>query len=199
MTNTIIFATGNQGKFDHMIGSIGADTGYDFIMRKATGHEIQSASVRDVCLHKALEAFKEFNSPVLVHDVGMHLHELNGFPGAYFKDFVFMPSIDVLHRMLNGFEDRRVSFQDWMIYVDANGTPHEFMHDTQDVLRLCNTLGSDSLKTSPMNRLIAFSSTPDIPASDDPDFMGRYDASLIAAGITPCWTQFRQFLMTRGA
>lgn len=177
-----------------MISSIGPIADVTFDLRKPSGYEIQSASVRDVCLHKALDAFKEFNTPVLVHDVGMKIAALNGFPGAYFKDFILMPPIDAVHAMLMALPDHRVSFEDWMIYVDANGTPHEFMHDTGDILCLGKTIGSDSLKSSPMNRLLAFRATPDIPASDDPDFTGRYDQTLQDAGITPCWIQFRNFM-----
>lgn len=190
----IIFVTGNAHKFAYITNGIGPDTGYEFSMRKPeNGIEIQSISIREVAIHKALAAFHEFGMPVLVHDVGMKLHELNGFPGAYFKDFVLTIAPETLHRMFQNFENKQVSFEDWLIYVDSDGQIHEFMHDTADILCLGTTLGKTQ-DTNPMNRHLAFSATPDLPASDDPVFMQHYDRTLLDHGITPCWTAFRHFI-----
>lgn len=190
--STILFATGNRHKFGYITNAIGTETGYAFDMRKPSAPEIQSASIREVAIHKAQAARAEFGCAVAVHDVGMHISALNGFPGAYFKDFVTVIPTATLFDMFKGFDNRQVSFQDWLIYVDAHGTIHEFMHDTGPLLCLGTRLGRTHV--NPMDALTAFADTPDIPASDDPQFMTHYDAKLIEHGIIPCWEQFRRFL-----
>lgn len=197
MKHSITFVTGNQHKFDYITAGIGGNTGHAFEMRKLdNSFEIQATSVRDVCLHKAQMAFDKFRTPVLVHDVGMKLKELNGFPGAYFKDFIHTIPTKVLHRMFSNFINRQVSFEDWLIYIDVEGRAHEFMHDTADILCLGTKLGQN-LSANPMNRHIAFAATPELPASDDPSFMQHYDEVLAAHGITPCWEAFRQFITVK--
>lgn len=194
MTRTITLVTGNAYKFAYITAGIGTDTGHDFVMRKPqNGFEIQSLSIRDVAIHKAQNAFAEFQSPVLVHDVGMKIAELNGFPGAYFKDFVLTIAPETLYQMFRNFENKQVSFEDWLIYVDSDGQIHEFMHDTADILCLGNFLGKTT-DTNPMNRHLAFTATPDLPASDDPVFMQHYDQTLLDHGIIPCWQKFRKFI-----
>lgn len=62
-------------------------TGVEMVARSFDAPEIQSFVLEEIVRAKAQNAWKEFQSPVLVEDVSLDLAVLNGFPGPFVKYF----------------------------------------------------------------------------------------------------------------
>lgn len=50
--------------------------------------EIQSFSLQEIALKKAIQAFQKCKKPIIVEDDGLYINSLNGFPGPY-SSYVF--------------------------------------------------------------------------------------------------------------
>jgi len=81
--------------------------------------EIQSSSIEIIARHKAAEAFRKLNKPLLVNDAGWYIPALNGFPGPYMKlANEWLTSNDFLN-LMSGHSDRRIIFREVLYYVDS--------------------------------------------------------------------------------
>jgi non-canonical purine NTP pyrophosphatase (RdgB/HAM1 family) len=70
--------------------------------------EIQSIDLAEVVSHKAKEAYRLINSPVLIEDVSLSFGALNGtLPGPFIKWFLEEIKVEGLIKMLEGNQDRR--------------------------------------------------------------------------------------------
>ncbi len=56
----------------------------------------------EIILHKLTTAYKTFNQPVLVDDTSVEIEQLNGFPGAYMKDFSKALTIEGIGKQFQG-------------------------------------------------------------------------------------------------
>lgn len=62
-------------------------TGVDVVAKAFDAPEIQSFVLEEIVRAKAQNAWKEFQSPVLVEDVSLDLEVFHGFPGPFVKYF----------------------------------------------------------------------------------------------------------------
>jgi non-canonical purine NTP pyrophosphatase (RdgB/HAM1 family) len=105
-----VFVTGNMHKVEWL---------HKFLGKKIRHHEldiveIQSPLPEVVLEHKAREAYKVIQKPVVVDDVSLVFDEWGSLPGTFVKFFVEGPGLEKTCRMLDGFSDRsctmRVSY-----------------------------------------------------------------------------------------
>jgi XTP/dITP diphosphohydrolase len=80
--------------------------------------EIQSASVEQVAMHKARQAYARLRCPVIVEDAGFFLDELGGFPGALAKPVTRMLGLDGLIRLAGSTSTRAAHFESTLAYID---------------------------------------------------------------------------------
>lgn len=81
----LAIVTGNSLKFREL--SIALNEFVDCEQKQLTDyHEIQGTP-EEILKHKLLAAYAEFQEPVLADDTSLHFEALNGFPGAYIRDF----------------------------------------------------------------------------------------------------------------
>jgi non-canonical purine NTP pyrophosphatase (RdgB/HAM1 family) len=83
----IIFVSGNDKKFNEFTQQITSNK-FNFIRKKIDLTEIQNIDGKNVITHKINEAKKYFpNKNIIIEDTSLSIHSINGFPGAYIKDF----------------------------------------------------------------------------------------------------------------
>lgn len=134
MTNTILFVTGNKGKVAFMQHYLD-DAGIDIAVETATLDikEVQADTALEVAREKALEAFRILKKPLVVDDSEFRITALNGFPGPYQKYMVHTIGAEGLVRLMDGYDDRRAYFVSNLVFVDADGSLHEFSDDPFNV------------------------------------------------------------------
>jgi non-canonical purine NTP pyrophosphatase (RdgB/HAM1 family) len=66
---------------------------------------VQSLNLKEVVTHKAQQAYKAAQKPVLVDDVSLECVALHGLPGPLIKWFI-KSDVGLLCQILNSFEDR---------------------------------------------------------------------------------------------
>jgi XTP/dITP diphosphohydrolase len=83
----IIFVSGNDKKFNEFTNQMTSNK-FNFIRQKIDLIEIQNIDGIKVIEHKINEAKKYFpNKNIIIEDTSLSINALNGFPGAYIKDF----------------------------------------------------------------------------------------------------------------
>lgn len=105
MTNnigTLTFVTGNSSK----AAQLGRHLDFPVLHHKLDLPEIQSLDLREVVEHKAREAWKHVESPVLVEDTSLIFQSLGKLPGPLIKWFLMELDNAGLCRMLDGHKDR---------------------------------------------------------------------------------------------
>ena len=98
----LTFVTGNPGKADEVKRILQ----FPITHQKIDLLEIQSLDLSVVVEHKALEAYKILNIPVLVEDTSLTFHAMGKLPGSLIKWFSSELKNDGLCRLLDGFADR---------------------------------------------------------------------------------------------
>jgi non-canonical purine NTP pyrophosphatase (RdgB/HAM1 family) len=83
MTN-LTFITGNQHKADYLAKWLSMPVAH----QKLDLDEIQSTDLRQIVDHKVRQAYDQLQKPVLVEDVSLEFHGLNGLPGPFVKWFL---------------------------------------------------------------------------------------------------------------
>lgn len=68
--------------------------------------EIQSLEPREIVKHKAIEAFRQVQSPVLVDDTSLVFLALKKLPGPLIKLFLEQLKTEGMCKLLNGYNDR---------------------------------------------------------------------------------------------
>ena len=117
---SLIFATGNGLKFSTAQKECAAfgvtlvqEPGLEIV-------EIQSEEGEPIARHKAAEAFKLLQKPLVITDDSWHVAALRGFPGAYMKSINHWLTADDWLRLMHGVTDRRVTLQQIAVYQDAH-------------------------------------------------------------------------------
>lgn len=80
----LTFITGNQHKADYLAKWLNMPVAH----QKLELDEIQSTDLRQVVEHKVRQAYQQLQKPVLVEDVSLEFHGLNGLPGPFVKWFL---------------------------------------------------------------------------------------------------------------
>lgn len=194
MTVTIAFVTGNPTKFDFVVRNITCPPGVLFERVKVPVHEIQASTVADVCLHKAMQAYEQLKQPVLVHDSGMLVAELNGFPGPYTNDLIRTVGADRLFEIASRFSDPSLIFEDCLTFVDESGQAHLFTSNSAHLFRFATRKAHNIDTAMPLNGIVAFTDEPEKPFSEIEDFPDFYKRRIQQESIYTCWQQFSDFL-----
>lgn len=100
---SVTFVTGNPEKAENFSKHMGADIPHHDV----DVDEIQTLDVYKLVEHKAKEAYRQLNTPVLVEDVQFVMNALGKLPGPFIKYFVIAENGgEKMCRMLDGFTDR---------------------------------------------------------------------------------------------
>lgn len=80
----LVFITGNQHKADYLSQNLGLPVEH----QKVDLEEIQSLDLAAVVEHKARGAYAPVGRPVLIEDISLVFHAMNGLPGPLIKWFM---------------------------------------------------------------------------------------------------------------
>ncbi len=81
--------------------------------------EIQSLDPYKIAEHKAKEAYKKINKPVLIEDTSLIFNALGKLPGPFIKFFTDGLGLEGLCRVLDSYDDR--SALAWIIFAYYDG------------------------------------------------------------------------------
>lgn len=98
----ITFITGNAAKAEQLGRHLDVLVNH----QKIELHEIQSLDLKEVVEHKAKEAYKFVQKPVLVEDTALTFSALGKLPGPLIKWFLTELDNAGLSKLLNGYKDR---------------------------------------------------------------------------------------------
>ena len=99
---TLTFITSNASKAKEL----GRHLEYPVEHRALDLLEIQSLDLQEIAKHKAKEAYKQVQCPVLVEDTSLMFRALGNLPGPLIKWFLQELDNEGLCRLLDGAEDR---------------------------------------------------------------------------------------------
>jgi non-canonical purine NTP pyrophosphatase (RdgB/HAM1 family) len=102
MVDSITFVTGNQAKVAWLQSYINTQVNH----QKLDIPEIQSLDLKEVVKHKAEEAFRQLQTPLLVEDTSLRFNAMGKLPGPLIKWFLEELGTEGLCKMLNIYEDR---------------------------------------------------------------------------------------------
>lgn len=103
MMKRLRFATGNQEKLKEVREILGCEIEQVDIDLD----EIQAIDIKKVIEHKAKEAYKQLEIPVLVEDTALEFVSMKGLPGALIKWFLKTVGNEGLCKMLTAYSDDR--------------------------------------------------------------------------------------------
>lgn len=105
MTDQITFITGNPSKAEQLSKYLGIPITH----HKLDLTEIQSLDLEEVVRHKAIEAFNQLKTPVLVDDVELKIHPLGRLPGPFIKFFIEELGNEGICKLIAPYEDKSAS------------------------------------------------------------------------------------------
>jgi len=85
--------------------------------------EIQALAVEEVVKEAAERLSQRWGQAIIVDDLGLYVHTLNGFPGALLKQFSQRAGPERLLQLMEGEEDRKAHFKVAMAYCDPYHDP----------------------------------------------------------------------------
>lgn len=128
MKKQIRFITGNPGKIATLKRFL-QGTGLSVISSPVRLVEIQASTVEEIVRQKALDALNHVDPPFVVHDSGVFVKALGGFPGPYAKYVEETFGQRRLTRVLAAKDDRSCTIVKSLVYVDSDGNTHVFNHE----------------------------------------------------------------------
>lgn len=119
----VLFVTGNSRKILRLKDALRAVGGGTVESLDLQTTEIQASTVREVAEDKARKAFKALRRPLVVHDVGLMVDALAGFPGPYTAYAAKTLGLKGLLGALDacGASSRSCSWQECLVFIDAQG------------------------------------------------------------------------------
>jgi non-canonical purine NTP pyrophosphatase (RdgB/HAM1 family) len=118
----VTFITGNQGKADFLAKHID----HPIAHQKIDLDEIQSLDINEIAEHKAQQAYKIVQSPVLVEDVSLTFESLGNLPGPFIKWFEIELGLERICGLVDGLKSRRAVASVCFVYFD--GTKLKFFN-----------------------------------------------------------------------
>lgn len=115
----IIFVTGNQMKVRHANEAV-RDFGYAFIAKKLEIIEPREEEPEKVVIEKAIQAFAQLNSPLIVEDSGIFVESLNGFPKTFVHFVQDTIGVSGIIKLMQGIENRQAEFRQSLAYIAPN-------------------------------------------------------------------------------
>ena len=116
--NEITFITGNQGKADFLVKHVD----YPINHRKLDLDEIQSLDLPEIAKHKAEQAYKIVQKPVLVEDVALTFESLGKLPGPFIKWFEIELGLEGLCKIADSLKSRNAVAAVCFVYFDGQNT-----------------------------------------------------------------------------
>ena len=125
MTKVITIITSNKGKINSLKVAL---SGLDYEVKNMNLDllEPQFDTIEEVAEFKAKQAFDKLKSALLVHDGGLIIPSLNGFPGVYTKYASTTLGPQDFVNLMKEKEDKSCYLTQCLIYVDENGELHKF-------------------------------------------------------------------------
>ena len=115
------YITGNPNKIASAQKRL-SEQGIKFQHQELDLVEIQSASIEEISLDKAQQAYKALGVPVLVNDVGWSISALDGFPGPLMAIVhKWLTNEDFLN-LMRGKKDRSIKTITVLTYSDGKTT-----------------------------------------------------------------------------
>lgn len=111
----VVFVTGNPNKAKYFSELVGVSIEH----HPADVSEIQSLDLVEIAVHKAKEAYKQLNKPVIVEDAGVYINSMGKLPGPFIKWFIQEIGLEGLCRITGSFEDRSAVASDAFVYFDG--------------------------------------------------------------------------------
>lgn len=116
--DTIAFVTGNPRKYTYFESAC-AKFDIKTEQLELPVDEIQGEDPEKIAIHKAKEAYRLANRPVVVDDKYWSILSLHGFPGAYAHEMVRWFKPEDFLALMAGKSDRSVTIDDTLVYYDG--------------------------------------------------------------------------------
>lgn len=132
MASDLVFITSNQHKVrtaQHVCRQFGINLAHQAMELQ----EIQAEEGSVIAQHKAKQAFKELDKPVVITDDSWSIPGLNGFPGPYMKYMNDWLTPQDFLRLTTGLTDRRIFLRQSIVYQDER-TQKVFSVDIEGLL-----------------------------------------------------------------
>ncbi len=125
MKKTITIVTSNKGKIHSLTHALeGLDVQVESVNLDLL--EPQYNTIEEVAKYKAAEAFRLLKKPLIVHDGGLVVPALKGFPGVYTKYISSTLTPQDFVNLMKDKQDKTCYLTQSMIYVDEKGELHQF-------------------------------------------------------------------------
>lgn len=112
------FATSNDWKYKEARGEFG-DAGLELGRIDLQLLEVQDGGHEEIALTSARDAYEKEEKPLFVEDAGLHIEELNGFPGE-FSSYVFETiGLDGILKLMENVKKRKANFISVVAYKDS--------------------------------------------------------------------------------
>lgn len=115
MNKQITFITGNASKAEQLGKYLGITVSH----QKIDLIEIQSLDLLEVIKYKAIEAFRQIQSPVIVDDVSLVIHSLGKLPGPFIKYFLSELGSEKICQTASDFDDKSALAEVVIGYYDG--------------------------------------------------------------------------------
>lgn len=115
----ILYVTGNKKKVEAAKNILEKE---NIIIKQVDLNleEIQG-NILDIAIKKAMDAYENLQSPLIINDSNLEIDALNGFPGPYTKYVEETLKDDGILKLLSGESNRRASYTDILVYIDKYG------------------------------------------------------------------------------
>lgn len=117
----IILVTGNTRKIGEANVAL-KDFNITVEQRQFHIDEIQDKDPINIAKHKAQEAFRLADEPIVITDTSWEIPALNGFPGGYMHDIAEWFSPHDFINLLKSYDDKTISFTETIVYQDKKLT-----------------------------------------------------------------------------
>ena len=116
MINNLTFITGNANKAKELERSLKLPV----MHQKIDLIEVQSLDLYEIISHKAKEAYKILDSPVLVEDTSLEINALGKIPGPFIKWFLKEIGNEGICTMIHNFKSRDAVAKSVFGYYDGS-------------------------------------------------------------------------------
>ena len=129
----IYFCSSNVGKYDHLLLNTQHIKNIKIVQMKHLDIvEPQLNSIEEIAVFKAKQAHKLLQKPVVVHDSGLVIKQLQDFPGPYTKYVSQTIGCTGILKLLERKRDRLCGFSACLVFVDEKADVHIFNEQNKE-------------------------------------------------------------------
>lgn len=111
----LTFITGNESKAKELSRHLSIQVDH----KKIDLEEIQSLSLKEIVIHKAISAYAHIGTPVLIEDTSLTFHALGNLPGPLIKWFLQELDTQGLSDLVSQYSDHTASAEVLYAYYDG--------------------------------------------------------------------------------